>query len=194
VKKNRLPGHYYQHHDVLHLSCDLLGKFLLTHINGATTGGMIIETEAYLGIEDKASHAFGGRRTPRNEAMYGDGGHCYVYLCYGIHRLFNIVTHTADIPHAILVRAIEPVEGISVMLQRRSKEKVEKTLCSGPGSLCQALGIDLRHNGVSLQGPEIWIEDRGTRVAKGQIVAGPRVGIAYAGEHAHLPWRFRLIR
>jgi len=183
---------YYRHHDVVSLSQDLLGKFLMTHIGGKVTGGMIVETEAYQGPEDRASHAFGGRRTRRNEVMYGQGGICYVYRCYGIHNLFNIVTHSTNIPHAILIRAIAPVDGIEVMLKRRGKEKVDKTLCGGPGTVSQALGIELKHSGLPVTGPEIWVEDRGIKIAKKDIIAGPRVGVDYAGEHASLPWRFRV--
>jgi DNA-3-methyladenine glycosylase len=189
-----LPLDYYRHHDVLFLCRDLLGKYLMTYIDRKLTGGMIIECEAYRGPEDRASHAFGGRRTRRNEVMYSKGGLCYVYRCYGIHNLFNIVTHSKDIPHAILIRALKPVEGIETMLIRRRKEKVDKTLCGGPGTLTQALGIKLEHNGLPLSGPEIWVEDRGVKVPKNRIITGPRIGVAYAAEHARLPWRFRMAR
>ena len=188
----RLPVSYYRHHDVLYLSQDLIGKMLMTHIDGELTGGIIVETEAYRGPEDRASHAHKGRRTRRNEVMFAKGGFAYVYRCYGIHNLFNIVTNEAEIPHAILIRAIEPVEGIPTMLRRRGKDKLDRTLTAGPGALCQALGIDLRHNGLSLSGPEIWLEDRGLTYAPDQIVTAPRIGIAYAGEDALLPWRFCL--
>lgn len=187
-----LPQKYYKNDDVLFLSRDLLGKFLITHFDGELTGGIITETEAYRAPEDRASHAFGGRRTPRNEVMYQIGGTCYVYRCYGIHALFNVVTNDIEIPHAILIRAIEPIEGISVMLRRRGKERCDKTLCGGPGTLTEALGIKIQHNGLPLTGPEIWIEDRSFPVCEKDIVAGPRIGVSYAGEHALLPWRFRL--
>jgi DNA-3-methyladenine glycosylase len=184
---------YYQHHDVLFLSRDLLGKFLITQIDGVITGGMIIETEAYRGPEDKASHAYGGRRTKRNEPMYGKGGSCYVYLCYGIHLLFNIVTHSVGVPHAILIRAIHPEIGIPTMLQRREKKKLEKSLTAGPGSVCKALGIGLQHNGLFLDNSTIWIEDRHIKPDASQIEIGPRIGIDYAAEDADLPWRFRFL-
>jgi len=183
---------FYQDEDVLHLSRNLLGKYLLTKIGGKLTGGMIIETEAYRGPEDKASHAFANRRTKRNEAMYQAGGICYVYQCYGLHYLFNVVTNLSEIPHAILIRAIKPEIGIDVMLLRRNKSKVDKTLAGGPGTLSQALGINKSHNGLPLDGPPIWIEDRGVIAKAKEVIAGPRIGVAYAGEHAHLPWRFRL--
>jgi DNA-3-methyladenine glycosylase len=187
----KLPPEYYQHGDVLFLSRDLIGKFLFTSFQDIVTGGMIIETEAYRGPEDKASHAYAGRRTPRNEAMYLPGGRCYVFRCYGIHNLFNIVTNAAEIPHAILIRAIKPFYGIPEMLKRRGKQKLEPSLSAGPGTLTEALGITLEHNAFSLAGPEIWIEDRGFTVATNEIIIGPRVGIDYAGEDALLPWRFR---
>lgn len=187
-----LPLKYYKHHDVVFLSRDLLGKYLFTHIGSKITGGMIIETEAYRAPEDRASHAFGNRRTKRNEVMYHEGGTSYVYQCYGIHALFNVVTNQADVPHAILIRAIKPEFGVEEMLRRRKKEKVDKTLSGGPGTVAQALGITLKHNGLKLTGPEIWIEDRGVVVAAEMILAGPRIGVDYAGEDALLPWRFRI--
>lgn len=187
-----LPVEYYRHQDVLFLSRDLLGKFLLTKIDSVVTGGMIIETEAYRGSEDRASHAHGNRRTKRTEIMYAEGGICYVYQCYGIHALFNIITNDAEIPHAILIRAIQPLIGVEEMLKRRNKQKIDKTLAGGPGTLTQALGIAVDHNGLPLTGPPIWIEDRNIVVRPGDIIAGPRVGIDYAGEDASLPWRFQL--
>ena len=189
---NLLPPEFYLHDDVVQLSRDLLGKYLLTYFDGILTGGKIIETEAYRGPEDKASHAHGGRRTQRNEVMYHNGGICYVYLCYGIHSMFNVVTNREGIPHAILIRAIEPELGIVAMLERRKNPSRSETLASGPGSLTQALGITTLHNGLSLSGPSIWIEDRGIDVSAGDIMAGPRIGIDYAGQDALLPWRFRV--
>lgn len=185
-----MPQSYYRHSDVLHLSRDLLGKYLMTHIDGVLTGGMIIETEAYRGPEDKASHAFGGKKTARNAVMYEGGGVCYVYRCYGIHAMFNVVTYEKGIPHAILIRAIKPEIGIPTMLERRKQVKISPTLSGGPGTLCQALGIDTIHNGLSLSGSLIWIEDRGVDIK--DILTGPRIGVDYAGEDAALPWRFRI--
>ncbi len=187
-----LPLAYYQHKDVLFLSQDLLGKFLVTEINGKRTSGKIVETEAYRAPEDKASHAYNYRRTRRNEVMYHSGGVCYVYRCYGIHALFNVVTNDAEVPHAILIRAIEPVEGVDIMLERRKKSKIDKTLTAGPGTLSQALGIDTIHNGQPLVNSTIWIEDRGLFVQSDEIIASPRVGVDYAKEDALLPWRFRI--
>lgn len=189
---HKLPLSFYQQDDALELSRKLLGKYLMTCFNSQLTGGMIVETEAYRGPEDRASHASGHKRTKRNEVMYKAGGVCYVYLCYGLHHLLNVVTHQEDIPHAVLIRAIEPEIGIETMLKRRHKVKIERSLTAGPGALAQALGISQAHNGVSLISSEIWIEDRGVAIPDEDILASPRVGVDYAGEDALLPWRFRL--
>lgn len=190
--KTMLPLEYYQSEDVLFLSKDLLGKFLFTNFDSCLTGGMIVETEAYRAPEDRASHAYNYRRTKRNETMYLDGGVCYVYQCYGIHSLLNVITHVAESPHGVLIRAIEPLFGIETMLKRRHKKTVDPTLCSGPGTLTQALGINASHDGLSLISPSIWIEDRGIKIEENEIIASPRVGVDYAGEDASLPWRFRI--
>jgi len=187
-----LPQSFYTGTDVVKIARQLLGKVLVTHIDGIYTSGMITETEAYAGVTDKASHAFGGRRTQRTEIMYAHGGVAYVYLCYGIHHLFNVVTNNADIPHAILIRAIEPLDGIEAMLHRRRKEKLSPTLTAGPGAMSMALGITTEYTGVSLQGPEIYLEDRGIRINNKDIVAGTRVGVAYAADHAMWPYRFSI--
>lgn len=186
-----LPYEFYRRENALEISQDLLGKVLMTYIDGIYTGGIIIETEAYIGPEDRASHAFGGRRTKRNEVMYLKGGVAYVYRIYGIHAMFNIVTSHEEIPHAILIRAIQPMIGIESMLKRRGKSEVTSSLAGGPGTLTQALGIDTIHNGLPLIGPEIWLEDQNIQIDKDLIIKSPRVGVDYAGEHAQLPWRFR---
>lgn len=187
-----LPLEFYQRADVLEISQDLLGKVLMTHIDGVRTGGIITETEAYSGPEDRASHAYGGRRTKRNEVMYHGGGLAYVYRIYGIHAMFNIVTNNVGIPHAILIRAIKPLIGIEHMLKRRGKTKITPSLSGGPGTLTQALGIDTIHNGLPLTGPVIWLEDHHIKIDRDLIIKGPRVGIDYAGDDAHLPWRYRI--
>lgn len=187
----KLPAKFYQRDDVLAISRELLGKYLMTCFDGNLTGGIIIETEAYRGPEDRASHAYGNRRTKRNEVMFHQGGIIYVYLCYGIHSLLNIVTCGEDTPHAVLIRAIKPTDGIAIMQQRRRHRRLS-LLAAGPGTLTQALGITLQHNGLSLQSQQIWIEDRGMQIDPTQIAASPRVGIDYAGEDARLPWRFRI--
>ena len=184
-----LPESFYTRKDVVKIARELLGKVLVTEFNGIRTSGIIVETEAYAGITDKASHAHGGRRTNRTEIMYMHGGAAYVYLCYGIHHLFNVVTNVTDTPHAILIRAIEPLEGIETMLERRGKEKLTPSLTGGPGAMSQALGITTIHTGVSLQGPQIWI-DEGLKVAAKDVVATTRVGVAYAMDDALRPYRF----
>ncbi|WP_343521788.1 DNA-3-methyladenine glycosylase [Pedobacter sp.] len=183
------PG-YYLNEDVVGLAKDLLGKVLYTKIDDEITAGIIVETEAYFGIKDKASHAYGGRRTNRTETMYGAGGIAYVYLCYGMHHLFNVVTSVENDPHAVLIRGVEPLVGIEIIEKRRGMSVTKGAISAGPGSAAKALGIDRAFNTKSLLGDEIWIEDHGIRYDEENIAATPRVGIAYAKEHALLPWRF----
>jgi DNA-3-methyladenine glycosylase len=185
-----LPDSFYQRPDVVAIAKELLGKVLVTNFEGQYTSGLIVETEAYRGAADKASHAFGNRRTNRTEVMYGHGGVAYVYLCYGIHHLFNVVTNIEDVPHAILVRAVEPLEGIDIMLQRRRKEKLQPNLTAGPGAMSEALGIKTKHTGLNLQGPEIYIENRGIKIPLSQLISATRVGVAYAEEDALRLYRF----
>ena len=187
----KLTLDFYQREDVLAISRELLGKVLCTNFHGKLTSGIIIETEAYAGITDRASHAYGGRRTKRTQIMYAPGGIAYVYLCYGIHHLFNVITNVKGIPHAILIRAIMPKEGLETMVTRRKKEP-SATFTSGPGSLSQAMGITTQHSGISLFGNRIWIEADGTNYNNEDIIAGSRVGIQYAGEDAANLWRFRI--
>ena len=187
-----LPDSFYQLKDVVKIARELIGKVLVTNLNGQLTSGIIVETEAYAGAADKASHAFGNRRTNRTEVMFAHGGIAYVYLCYGIHHLFNVVTNVEHVPHAILIRAVEPLEGIDIMLERRKKESLKPLLTAGPGAMSEALGIKTKHTGLNLQGPEIYIEDRGIKIAKKDIIEASRVGVAYAQEDALLPYRFLL--
>lgn len=187
-----LPQAFYERKDVLKVARELLGKVVVTRFDGVVTAAMITETEAYAGAGDRASHAYGNRRTNRTEVMYAHGGVAYVYLCYGIHHLFNVVTHEADTPHAVLIRAAEPLEGIEAMLYRRNKLSLTAALTAGPGAMSMALGIHTRHTGMSLQGPEITIEDRSMKVRPADIVATPRIGVAYAMDDAFLPYRFYL--
>lgn len=186
----KLPFSYYLNQDVLFLAKDLLGKVLYTSIDGEQTAGTIVETEAYFGVQDKASHAYNGRRTARTDIMYSRGGLSYVYLCYGIHNLFNVVSSVEGEPHAVLIRAIEPLVGQEIMELRRNMPAAKAAISSGPGSAAKALGIDLSFNNKDLTGDEIWIEDQGIRYTPAEIAATPRVGVAYAGEDAFLPWRF----
>lgn len=186
-----LPESFYTRKDVLKIAKELLGKVLVTHFDGILTSGIITETEAYAGISDKASHAYGGRRTKRTDIMFWQGGVAYVYLCYGIHHLFNVVTNKADVPHAVLIRAIEPLEGIEQMLKRRGKHKLTPTLTAGPGALSGSLGIYTAHTGKLLHGEDsIAIEDRGINIKPGDIIASKRIGVDYAKEDALLPYRF----
>jgi DNA-3-methyladenine glycosylase len=186
----KLDSSFYHREDVLKLSRELLGKVLCTDLPGGFTSAVITETEAYAGVEDRASHAFGGRRTRRTEPMFQQGGIAYVYLCYGIHHLFNVVTAGRDTPHAVLVRAAKPLEGTAVMLKRRGKAKTDNALMAGPGTMTQAMGITTPLSGESLLENRIWIEDRGILIAESAIQAGPRVGVDYAAEDAARPYRF----
>jgi len=186
----KLPYSFYQQEDVTSLAVQLLGKQLFTLIDGKLTGGTIVETEAYNGIIDKASHAYNGKLTPRTATMYEAGGISYVYLCYGIHHLFNVVTNAKNNPHTVLIRGIEPTEGLSTMLKRRNMQSLAPRITAGPGALAKALGIDKNVNAKDLLGDEIWIEDNGIHFKPEQIIAAPRVGVDYAEDHALLPWRF----
>ena len=181
---------FYEREDVVRIAKELLGKYVFTCFDGMRTGGMITETEAYAGAMDKASHAYNNRRTQRTEVMYAEGGTAYVYLCYGMHSLFNVVTHQKDVPHAVLIRAIEPTEGIELMLQRTSKQQLTKDFGIGPGKVAKALGIHYSHSGLSLIGNEIWLEDKGIVPNKEEITITTRIGVAHAAEDALLPYRF----
>lgn len=186
----KLPLSFYQRNDVLQIAKELLGKILVTNWKGHLTSGRIVECEAYYGVIDRASHAYGGRRTKRNEIMYGEAGTAYVYLCYGIHYLFNVVTNEKEIPHAILIRALEPINGIKKMLKRRDKERLDHTLTKGPGSLSAALGITVSNNGTSLQSKHLFIADDGFVYDKKMIGSSGRIGVEYSGEAASYPYRF----
>lgn len=188
----KLPRQFYIRDDVVQISRDLLGKVLCTKINGLVTKVIITETEAYAGVSDRASHAYGDKRTKRTEPMYGQGGTAYVYLCYGIHHLFNVVTNKADVPHAVLIRAGSPIKGSDLMQKRRGKLRIDKTLIGGPGSLAQALGITTDLSGTSLLGNRIWIEDDQFVIDDTNVRTGPRVGVDYAEKDAERPYRFRV--
>lgn len=189
----KLPLSFYERTDVVSIAKELIGKFLFTSINGKLTGGIITETEAYKGEIDKASHAFGGRRTARTEIMYGEPGCAYVYLCYGIHSLFNIVTNKKGIPHAILIRAIYPTVGIEeIIIRRKIKSTKITSLCVGPGTVSLAMGIHYSDSGISLLENKIWLEDREFKIPKGMMTSGPRIGVDYAGTDALLPYRFKV--
>ncbi len=186
---SKLTKDFYLQTDVVSVAKQLLGKSLFTKIEGKTCKAIITETEAYNGIIDKASHAYGNRNTPRTSTMYLEGGVAYIYLCYGIHHLFNVVTHLEGVPHAVLIRAIEPIKGMEHMLQRRNRTKVDRILSSGPGKLSKAIGINTSYNGEHLTGNKIWIEDA-TPIPKKNIIITTRIGVDYAAEDALLPYRF----
>ena len=182
---------FYTRTNVVETAMDLLGKSLCTRKNGIITKGIIVETEAY-SQHERACHAYDQRKTERTSIMFGEGGHAYVYLIYGIHYLFNIVTNHAETADAVLIRAIEPIEGIDTMIKRRNMSMIEKRLTSGPGSLSRAMGIDLRMYGLPLDGNRVWLEHTDENPAMTDIITSERVGVGYAGEDARLPWRFLL--
>lgn len=193
-----LPRSFYTRPGVVDIARELLGKVLYTSINGQVSAGIITETEAYAGITDKASHAYNNRRTARTEIMFHQGGTAYVYLCYGIHSLFNIVTSVADEPHAVLIRGILPLRGVETMKLRSGKPKISESDGIGPGKVARLLGIVVRHSGLDMcddavSGDRIWVQDEEVRVSEDEIVIGPRIGIDYAGEDALLPYRFRWV-
>lgn len=190
VTSIKLNSAFYNNPVTIELARSLLGKVLCTDLNGGLTSAVITETEAYLGETDRASHAWKGRRTARTETMFQPGGIAYVYLCYGLHNMMNVVTGPADYPHAVLIRAGSPLNGLDQMLIRRKKVKPDSKLLGGPGSFCQAMGIDRSLNGADLTGDIIWIEDRGVVIPDSEILSGPRIGVDYAGEDAKLPYRF----
>lgn len=185
----KLFSSFYQQEDVVSVAKQLLGKQLFTNINGVVTGGIITETEAYDGVVDKACHAYGGKNTNRTATMFLAGGVTYVYLCYGIHHLLNVVSGKEGNPQAVLIRAIEPTVGVEAMLQRRKMEKLVPRITAGPGALSQALGIDKQLNAKNLSENEIWIEDF-DNYDESEIIATTRIGVAYAQEHALWPFRF----
>jgi DNA-3-methyladenine glycosylase len=186
----KLPPFYYTSSDVVSIACDLIGKYLFTRIDGLITGGYIVETEAYNGVVDKASHAYGNRLTPRTSTMYQQGGIAYVYLCYGIHEMLNVVTSVEGQPHAVLIRAINPTIGLDVMQARRNMAVIKPNITMGPGSVAKALGISRKINAISLQSDTMWIEDQGLTFSGEDIASVPRVGVDYAKEDALLPYRF----
>ena len=186
---SKIPPNYYRNADTLELARDLLGKLIFTQTEkNIICSGIITETEAYLGATDRASHAWRNRKTLRTQTMYMPGGLAYIYLCYGIHHLFNIVTNIENVPHAILVRGVFPVMGKKTMEQRTGK-KVSIHL-DGPGKFTKAFGIHKDYNGTSLAGDKIWLEDKNISIPCSAIESGPRIGIDYAGEDATLPYRF----
>lgn len=186
----KIPIAFYKRKDVVAIAKELIGKIVVTNFNGLTTSGRIVETEAYVAHVDKASHAFGGKRTSRNEHMYSPAGTAYVYICYGMHQMFNVVTNDKDIPDAVLVRAIAPMEGVDIMLQRTGKTKADFTLTKGPGNVGKALGIFKKHSGLHLLDDEIYLADDGFKLKETDLGISGRIGVASAGADALLPYRF----
>lgn len=187
-KLDKLSRNFYLQADVVDLARQLLGKLIVTRFEGVITSGYITETEAYAGVIDRASHAYGGRRTPRTEIMYHQGGTAYVYLCYGMHSLFNVVSNVEGTPHAILIRAIEPVEGLEIMMQRANKTKIDQSFANGPGKVAKILGISTKHTDWDLCNSEIEIYD--VHKIPVDVITSPRIGVDYAKDDAQLPYRF----
>jgi DNA-3-methyladenine glycosylase len=188
----KLNQDFYIRNSVTQIAQELLGKYIFTYIDNKLTAGIITETEAYAGIVDRASHAYNYRRTARTEVMYAQGGVAYVYLCYGVHHLFNVVTNQKEVPHAVLLRGIYPVSGIEIMEKRIGKKFKDKSFSDGPGKASKALGIRVINTGENLTGNKIWIEDKGVQVNKKDYTQGPRIGVIYAGKDALLPYRYLL--
>lgn len=192
AKGRILPASYYASPDVIFLAKDLLGKFLCTRIDGLYCSGKIVETEAYRGPDDRAAHSYNNRRTPRTEVMFLKGGVAYIYICYGMHHLMNVVTGPRDDAHAVLIRALEPADGIGIMSERRQLDASDDRLTKGPGSLSVAMGLRSEMTGTSLfdRSSPVWLEDRGIRYADSEICISKRIGVEGAGEAAHWPWRY----
>lgn len=189
-RKKKLPLSFYNRTDVVQIAKEMLGKIVVTHINGRFTSGRIVETEAYVAITDKASHSFGGRRTSRNEHMYSPAGTAYIYVCYGIHQMLNVVTNEENIPDAVLIRGVEPIEGVDVMLERTGKQIFDHTLSRGPGNVGKALGIFKHHSGMHLTDHDIYLVDDGYVFDENEIGISKRIGVEGAGKDALLPYRF----
>jgi len=194
LTSDKLSLAFYEREDTLTIARELLGKLIITKFDDITTAGRIVETEAYCGITDRASHAYKGRRTPRTENMYQKGGVAYVYLCYGIHHLFNVVTNKNDVPHAVLIRAIEPWSGKEAMMQRSNRPVWDVNIGSGPGNVTKALGIMTEHSGVNLQSEKLYLAEDDYVLPSAGIIVTPRIGVDYAGEDAALPYRFAIAK
>ena len=186
-----LPRSFYRR-DAVEVARDLLGQRLVSGAGDRRASGIIVETEAYLGVVDKAAHTYDHRRTPRNETMWGDAGHLYVYFVYGMHHCANVVAGRRDEPVAVLLRALEPEDGVELMFERRRAARRPTDLCSGPAKLCQALAITREQDGTDLlAGETVTIERaRDRRLASVRIMTGPRIGIDYAEEWRDEPLRF----
>jgi len=188
----KLTLSFYDRPDVIQIAKELLGKIVVTDINNQLTSGRIVETEAYVGLVDRASHSFGGRRTNRNEHMYAGPGTAYIYICYGLHQMLNVVTNKKDIPDAVLIRAVDPITGIDVMLSRTGKKVFDHTLTRGPGNVGKALGVFKTMSGTPLTGHKIFIYEDGFKIREELLGVSTRIGVEGAGESASLPYRYYL--
>ncbi|MEO6133634.1 MAG: DNA-3-methyladenine glycosylase [Ginsengibacter sp.] len=186
----KLPLSFYERKNVVQIAKELLGKIVVTEFENVLTSGRIVETEAYIGLVDKASHSFNGKRSARNEHMYHCAGTAYIYICYGMHQMLNIVTNEKNIPDAILIRAIEPIEGIDAMMERTGKENLDYSITRGPGNVGKALGIYKRQSGISVLGNEIYVMEDGYKLSKDEIGISKRIGVESAGDDGLLPFRF----
>lgn len=189
-KLKKLTIDFYNRKDVVQIAKDLLGKILVTSFNDVITSGRIVETEAYNGIIDKACHSYAGKRTARNEHTYSQAATAYIYICYGMHHMFNIVTNEKEIPEVILVRAVEPIEGIETMLERAGKKTADYTLTKGPGNVGKALGLHKQFSGLDLTGDQVYIVGDGYKIAADSVGVSKRIGVEYAADDALLPYRF----
>lgn len=191
LNKQRLPSDLFVGDDVVKISCQLLGKVLVSSVQGIYTAAVIVETEAYAGVGDKASHAYGDRRTARTEIMYQRGGMAYVYLCYGIHALLNVVVNVPGVPHAVLIRGAVPFMGKQIIETRLNRALKFPVDCYGPGKITRQHGITTKLNGEDLvEGNQLWLAESGLTPASSEILVGPRIGVDYAQEDAALPYRF----
>lgn len=186
----KLSAVFYKRKDVVRIARELLGKIIVTEIDGKKTSVRIVETEAYVALTDRASHSYNGKRTSRNEHMYSTGGTVYVYICYGMHHMLNVVTNDKNIPDAVLIRAGEPISGTDLMLKRTGKKILDHTITKGPGNLAKALGIIKSHSGSEFGKEHVHIFDDGTVLNEAEIGVSKRIGIDSAGEDALLPYRF----
>ena len=188
--ERKLPPSLYLHPDVVLIARELIGKVLVSNFNNELTAGRIVETEAYNGVYDKAAHSYNNRRTNRTEVTYATGGVAYIYFCYGIHHMLNVVTNAKDIPNVVLIRALEPLAGMDTMLLRSKKTVHGNDLTRGPGNVGKSMGIHTRQSGISLQSNELFIADDGVVYNDDDIMITPRIGVDYAAEDALLPYRF----
>ena len=187
----KLEKEFYTRTDTIKIAKELLGKKLVSNFGGNITSGIICETEAYCGTKDRGCHAYNGRFTDRTKIMYAVGGVVYVYLCYGVHYLFNVITHIEGEPHAVLIRAIAVQDGLQTILKRRNKTSPDAGLGAGPGLVSACLGFTTKHTGLSLSGNKVWIEDA-ERIPEKNIIKSARVGMTFEGKYKRIPWRFRI--